>query len=112
MSFHEILCQTAFYLEKQKSFKRAEPRANWLQYQNNQLCLLTEFSASVLVRTMRYSPQFCVVGTIHEAHLILLHSLAFTLPTAEILSDKNARAWVSMVLYLNWLDWLCYLAGN
>ena len=26
--------------------------------------------------------------------------LSFTLPTAEILSDKNARAWVSMVLYL------------
>ena len=24
----------------------------------------------------------------------------FTLPTAEILSGKNARAWVSMVLYL------------
>ena len=23
-----------------------------------------------------------------------------TLPTAELLSDKNARAWVSMVLYL------------
>ena len=23
----------------------------------------------------------------------------FTLPTAEILSGKNARAWVSMVLY-------------
>ena len=26
--------------------------------------------------------------------------LHFTLPTAEILSGKNARAWVSMVLYL------------
>jgi hypothetical protein len=24
----------------------------------------------------------------------------FTLPTAEILSGKNARAWVSMVLYV------------
>ena len=58
--------------------------------------------------------------------------MRYTLPTAEVLSGKNARAWVSMVLYLikcmkikilkrkknpgsqgeNWLDWLCYLAGN
>ena len=31
----------------------------------------------------------------------LVHKyLLFTLPTAEILSGKNARAWVSMVLYL------------
>ena len=26
--------------------------------------------------------------------------ILYTLPTAEILSGKNARAWVSMVLYL------------
>ena len=27
-------------------------------------------------------------------------SLEYTLPTSEIISEKNARAWVSMVLYL------------
>ena len=36
-----------------------------------------------------------------------------TQPTAEILSGKNARAWVSIVLYLKiGLDWLCYFASN
>ena len=33
----------------------AKPRVTRLQYQNNQLCLLTKFSATVLVRTMIFS---------------------------------------------------------
>ena len=37
---------------------------------------------------MRFTPVFRPVGSL------------YTLPTAEILSGKNARAWVSMVLYL------------
>ena len=37
-----------------------------------------------------------------------------TLHTAEILSGKNARAWVSLVSIFTQIgmDWLCYLAGN
>ena len=50
--FKKMLKISTFYLEKQKSFipKKiwAKPRVNWLQYQNNQLCLLTQFSATVL----------------------------------------------------------------
>ena len=34
-----------------------------------------------------------------ENYLLITH-LILTLPTAEILSGKNVRAWVSMVLYL------------
>ena len=33
-------------------------------------------------------------------HIWCLDCMPNTLPTAEILSGKNARAWVSMVLYL------------
>ena len=40
-----------------------------------------------------------IVGATEVALFSKLHSRA-TLPTAEILSGKNARAWVSMVLYL------------
>ena len=32
--------------------------------------------------------------------ILKLFSINHTLPTAEILSGKNAQAWVSMVLYL------------
>ena len=38
---------SAFYHEKQKVLFKKK-RVNWLQYQNNQLCLLTQFSATVL----------------------------------------------------------------
>ena len=33
-----------------------------------------------------------------------LSRILLTLPTAEILSGKNARAWVSMVLYLKKIE--------
>ena len=36
----------------------------------------------------------------HREYGKKFRSMYFTLPTAEILSGKNARAWVSMVLYL------------
>ena len=32
--------------------------------------------------------------------MFISYLLSITLPTAEILSGKNARAWFSMVLYL------------
>ena len=32
--------------------------------------------------------------------ICILCLAVFTLPTAEILSGKNARAWISMILYL------------
>ena len=34
------------------------------------------------------------------AHTIIYTGMDLTLPTAEILSGKNVRAWVSMVSYL------------
>ena len=37
------------------------------------------------------------MGRIYKITMV---SMQNTLPTAEILSGKNARAWVSMVLYL------------
>ena len=44
--FHKDAKISAFYLEKQKRFipKKiwSKPRVNWLQYQNNQLCLHTD----------------------------------------------------------------------
>ena len=35
-----------------------------------------------------------------KSDLANMYRLVYTLPTAEILSGKNARAWVSTVLYL------------
>ena len=78
----------------------------------------------------------------HEKMCSFTWICRFTLPTAEILSGKNARAWVSVAFYIyknkwklknrkqktlgaakkaqpfqpnlgeNGLVWLCYLAGN
>ena len=40
------------------------------------------------------------MGDYEQADKYAKHLEVNTLPTAEILSGKNARAWVSMVLYL------------
>ena len=38
--------------------------------------------------------------------------LTHTIARNELVCDLNWGAKVSMVLYLNWLNWLCYLAGS
>ena len=38
--------------------------------------------------------------TVYMGKLNILYQLLTTVPIAEILSGKNGRAWVSMVLYL------------
>ena len=51
LEIKKMLNISAVYLEKQKSFipkKNSKPRVNRFQYQNNQLCLLTQFSEMVL----------------------------------------------------------------
>ena len=44
-------------------------------------------------------PQMAVILLTH-IFAVRLDTCKYTLPTVEIISAKNARAWVSMVLYL------------
>ena len=61
--FKQMRKISAVYLEKQKSFipKKifSKPRVNRFQYQNNQLCLLTQFSVKVLVQMGAEKNLFC-----------------------------------------------------
>ena len=56
--FKQVSKISALYLKKQKSFipKKIwpKPRVNWIQYQNNQLCLLTQFSVTFLDQSMSF----------------------------------------------------------
>ena len=44
--------------------------------------------------------KICLKNIIQNKNTFVTVVTHYTLPTAEILSGKNARAWVSMVLYL------------
>ena len=101
MRFYENLFQTGvenfspgFISKKRKSFipKKIwpKPRVNWIQYQNNQLCLLTQFSPTVLVMTsLLWSINWCICITL-RAHYI---------PQKDIFFGALIHVLIRMMIY-------------
>ena len=83
----------------------AKSRLNWLQYQNNKLCLLTQFSAMVLIfmsdpeQSVAHMQSFiCRIGEIREigeTGYSLIYHAAFSATGRHMTASNHCEWFVS-----------------
>ena len=84
---NDILIWSQHSLNRKEYHKSNKLIKRWATEMHSRTCSVYIFAKLCLNRFLKM-------------HIWCLDCMPNTLPTAEILSGKNARAWVSMILYL------------